>query len=167
LQQVLVAAMEAFPNFRGEASVRTWIASIAVRVVQAHWRRPSRQQVSLELVPEPVTEEGAGQRQAEHREGIRRLYLQLANLSPKKRLAFSLHVLEGRPIAEVATMMQAGQSATKSRVFFARRELLRSAGQDPLLKTLVEESAARGLASKADSSRDSEQATGSKQGGSR
>src|SRR5690349_18280885 len=57
LQTTMIAAVGAFPRFRGEASVRTWITRIAVNVVREHLRRPERtRKVSLELVPEePAT----------------------------------------------------------------------------------------------------------------
>ncbi|MDF1563603.1 MAG: RNA polymerase sigma factor [Deltaproteobacteria bacterium] len=141
LQQVLLAAVAAFPAFRGEASVRTWLAGIAIRTVRQHWRQGApRRRVPLELVPEPEGDpgQGPGPLLADQREGIRRLYEHLEALSERKRIAFVLHVLEGRSIAEVAALMEATLSATKSRVFFARRELVKRARRDPLLSSLVQ-----------------------------
>jgi DNA-directed RNA polymerase specialized sigma24 family protein len=59
-------------------------------------------------------------------------------IAPKKRIAFVLHVFEGRPIEEIATLTGASVTATKSRVFWARRELLKRAACDPMLRELVE-----------------------------
>jgi len=41
------------------------------------------------------------------------------------------------PLEEVAALMGAGVAATKSRVFWARRELLGRAARDPRLRDLV------------------------------
>jgi DNA-directed RNA polymerase specialized sigma24 family protein len=54
-------------------------------------------------------------------------------------VAFMLHVFEGHPLEEVAALTGASLTATKSRVFWARRELWKRASRDPLLKTLIEE----------------------------
>ncbi len=139
LQPVLLAAVSAFSRFRGDATVRTWLAGIAIRIVRHHWRHPDRgRRISLELVAEPeATSPGPGPALADQREGIRRLYQHLEALSAKKRIAFVLHVLEGHSIAEVAALMEASVSATKSRVFFARRELVKRARRDPVLSSLV------------------------------
>src|SRR5512143_4164770 len=40
VQRTFVAAIVAFPRFRGEASVRTWLTSIAVRLAQAQLASP-------------------------------------------------------------------------------------------------------------------------------
>jgi DNA-directed RNA polymerase specialized sigma24 family protein len=61
----------------------------------------------------------------------------LEAIAPKKRIAFVLHVVEGYSLEEVATLMKASRTATKSRVFWARRELLARAGRDALLRDLL------------------------------
>lgn len=136
LQLTLVGAVESFPRFRGEASVRTWLARIAVNVVREHLRRPERKRrVSLELVTEePAAELAPADAITEHRRRLERLYHHLGAVPAKQRIAFVLHVFEGRPIDEVAALMRATQTATKSRIFLARRELLRRARRDPALR---------------------------------
>ncbi len=42
LQETFVAAIHAFPRFRGEASVRTWLHQIAVNVARHHLRSARR-----------------------------------------------------------------------------------------------------------------------------
>jgi RNA polymerase sigma-70 factor (ECF subfamily) len=139
LQDTLEAVVVAFPGFRGEASVSTWMARIATRTAYHHLRRPeARRRAPLELLDgndgldAPPTERLAATRRA-----LRATYRHLGEMAPKKRIAFVLHVFEGRPIAEVAALMGATQAATKSRVFFARRELLARARRDPELCDLA------------------------------
>lgn len=140
LQLTLMAAIGAFPRFRGEASVQTWLIRIAVRVVHEHLRRPERRRrVSLELVSAPVDPAAEPDRVVAARRALSRLYDHLDVIGPKKRIAFVLHVFEGHPIEDVAAIMGASRVATKSRIFWARRELLRRARKDPTLRDLVPE----------------------------
>lgn len=141
LQNTFVAAIRAFPQFRGEASVRSWLTRIGIAVFYDHLRRPERRVVQLELVsstPDEASEAGP-ERRAEARRGVERLALHLAAIAPKKRVAFLLHVVDGHPMEEVAALMNASRTATKSRVFWARRELLRRAKRDPLLRDWIME----------------------------
>lgn len=141
LQRTFMAAIRAFPRFRGEASVRTWLVRIAIRTVHEQLRRPERRRrvdvAALELL-EPVEGDRAD-RSVDAKQQVARLYAHLDAIKPKKRLAFMLHVFEGHSIDEVAALTGASRAATKSRVFWARRELFRRAGKDPILKELVEE----------------------------
>jgi RNA polymerase sigma-70 factor (ECF subfamily) len=142
LQATLLAAIQAFPRFRGEASLRTWLARIAVRVFFEDLRRPERQRrVPLEIVPcdEPRDLRQASPRdRADARRQLEGIYGHLATIGPKKRVAFLLHVLEGRSINEVAALVGATVMATKSRVFWARRELMAKVKSDPALCELLD-----------------------------
>lgn len=130
LQQTFVAAVRGFPSFRGEASVRTWLTSIAVRFAQDRSRRALRR---LELVVEPRAEGVDLGRALDDRRRVERLRKVLAAIDARKRTAFVLHVIEGRSVEEVAVLVGASAAATKSRIFFARRELVKKAERDPIL----------------------------------
>jgi len=140
LQQTLIATVESFPRYRGEAAVRTWMARIAVNIVRQHLRRPHRRRVvALELVgEEPQGHSPSPDGAVDHKQQVERLFHHLSAIGPRKRLAFALHVLEGYPIEEVAALMGATSAATKSRVFWARRALLGRARKDPMLRDLLE-----------------------------
>ena len=139
LQSTLMAAIEAFPGFRGEAQVRTWLARIAVRIAQDRLRsaghRLRAQLPDLEHTERHVSPDAEDE--IELRRKIERLELHLSALGPKKRAAFVLHVFEGMPLEEVAALTGSGLAATKSRVFWARRELLKRAARDPWLRELA------------------------------
>ena len=137
LQDTFEAAIAAFPKFRGKASVQTWMARIAVHVAHDHLRRPDRRRaVALELV-EAADRTPQPERMVASRSALERVYHHLAALSPKQRIAFMLHVVEQRPIAEVAALMSATKAATKSRVWLARRAVLKRARHDPTLRELL------------------------------
>jgi hypothetical protein len=58
------------------------------------------------------------------------------------RLAITLHVIDDRPVAEVAKMMDASVVATKTRVWRARRHLEKCARRDPSLEAFLSRRAA-------------------------
>lgn len=139
LQQTLIAATAAFPRFRGEASVRTWLGRIAVHQAYAMLRQPERRRrVPLSLIVDHTESKDVGAERAhEARRRLGRLYEHLDQIAPKQRVAFVLHVIEGHSIDEVTALTGAGVAATKSRVMWARRQLIRKAQRDPLLSDLV------------------------------
>jgi RNA polymerase sigma-70 factor (ECF subfamily) len=130
LQDVFASAIEAFPRFRGEASVRTWLHRIAINVAYSYLRRPRhRSEVSLDEEMRAATP--TPEHEVEQRELALRLYAHLDTLDAPKRIAFVLHVLDELPIAEVAALMGASRPATKSRIFWARRAMQRRLERDP------------------------------------
>jgi RNA polymerase sigma-70 factor, ECF subfamily len=147
IQTTIAAAIVAFPRFRGESTVKTWLCRIATYQVREHWRSPSRRgRAVLELVdddrsgPQPagLSIAGRADAHAEARRRLARIEHHLAALSASKRIAFVLHVIDGRPMEEVADIMDASVAATKSRVLYARRALMAKARRDPLLADLAE-----------------------------
>jgi RNA polymerase sigma-70 factor (ECF subfamily) len=141
VQSTFVAAIRAFPAFRGEAQVRTWLARIAIRTAQERLRTAERRyRGDLPGLEDSRDEQGRAQhveQDIDARRRLARLHEHLCAIGSKKRIAFVLHVIEGMPIDEVAALTGAGVPATKSRIFWARRELLKRAAHDPLLRELA------------------------------
>jgi RNA polymerase sigma-70 factor (ECF subfamily) len=138
LQDTFEAAIDALPRFGAQAPVAIWLSRIAVHVAYDHLRRPERKRrVMLELVGDPPLDEPTPERRLDSRSALVRIHHHLAALSPKKRIAFLLHVVEQRPIAEVAALMSATRAATKTRIWLARRALLARARRDPTLTDLL------------------------------
>ncbi len=138
IQDAFVEIFRSLAGFRGEASLSTWVARCTVRVAYAHFRTKS-------LLPrlEPVTDVGAALPSVEqrllHREAARRLYALIDRLQPAQRVAFTLHALDGQPLKDVASLMDASLVATKVRVYRARSFIERCAKNDPLLREFVVE----------------------------
>jgi RNA polymerase sigma-70 factor (ECF subfamily) len=130
LQDTFAAAIAAFPRFRGEASVKTWLHRIAINTAGMYLRRP-RMRRETPLVGDPPAKDATPAQDVERRELATKLYAHLDALDATKRIAFVLHVLDERPIAEVAAMMGASKAATKSRIFWARRMMVKRLDRDP------------------------------------
>jgi RNA polymerase sigma-70 factor (ECF subfamily) len=71
------------------------------------------------------------------REAWFRLQKLLDRLAPKKRTAFVLHAIEGHPVAEVAELVGSNVPTVKSRIWFARRELVAAMRRDPFFADLL------------------------------
>ena len=144
LQEAFLQVFQSLRGWRAEASLATWIDRIAVRVA---WRYLSQRKAApptLELVEDAVplavvAPPTVGARRVMAREGVRRLYAALDALSPSSRVAFALHEIEGRSMADVASLTGATVTATKLRVWRARRALEAAAAADPVLREMLEE----------------------------
>ncbi|MEM9491548.1 MAG: RNA polymerase sigma factor [Myxococcota bacterium] len=155
LQETFIQVFRSLGSFRGESRLATWIDRIAVRAAYRHLSRSRNQltPVPLDIVDASasgdvpgVGAEPAGRRaepfgQTVAREGVRRLYAALAQLPAKGRIAFALHAIDGRPVAEVARLVAASETATKLRIWRARRALERIAADDPILREFLREDA--------------------------
>ena len=140
VQETFIAVFRGLARFRGDAKLSTWIDRIAVRVVFHHLRGNSnRPTLPLDVVGDIEGNGGSVEDQAHARDGLRRLYDALAELSPESRAAFALFAIDGRSIAEVAQITQSTTVAVKCRIWRARREVMKRAAQDPVLAELVTE----------------------------
>jgi RNA polymerase sigma-70 factor (ECF subfamily) len=140
VQETFIAVFRGLAKFRGESRLSTWIDRIAVRVAFDHVRTRGRIPVSLALAGEDLPEfrdASIPDAQAIAREGLRRLYGALAQLTPEARVAFSLYAIDGRSIAEIAKLIGTSVVTAKLRIWRARRELMKRAAEDPVLKELL------------------------------
>jgi len=139
VQTVFLEAISAMTRFRGEASFKTWLLSIAVHVGQHYLRAGKvRRHVPLDLVPEEaVRRDPDFARELDERRLAPELHRLLDRVAPKKRIALVLYVVEGHSVEEVASLMGASQTATRSRIFFARRELRKLLTADPRMAAHV------------------------------
>lgn len=137
VQETFIAVFRGLAKFRGESRLATWIDRIAVRVALDHVRTRGRVPVPLGVIDSDVADHSIPDAQAHARDGLRRLYNALAQLSPEQRIAFSLYAIDGRSIAEVAKLVGTSQVTAKLRIWRARRELEKRAAADPVLRDLL------------------------------
>jgi RNA polymerase sigma-70 factor (ECF subfamily) len=145
VQTTFLEALSNLSRFRGEAKLSTWLCRIAVHVAHHHLRAGKvRRHVPLELVADGgdaapgLTTSSRVDETIDRRRLALKLHKLLDRIAPKKRIALLLYVVEGRSVEEVAALMGATQTATRSRTFFARRELRSLIDSDPELCELAE-----------------------------
>ena len=137
VQDAFIEIFRSLAGFRGDARLGTWIDRITVRVACAYLGRRRPPAVRLEAVPDLSAADPSAEERAFAREASRRVYGLLERLEARQRVAFALHVLDGRSMADVARVTESSIVATKVRVFRARRELERRAARDPLLSSYL------------------------------
>lgn len=144
LQEAFLQVFQSLRGWRAEASLATWIDRVAVRVAYRYLSQRGRrvQTTALEDDEAPalaVVGDGPTARRQLARDGVKRLYAVLDELSPAARLAFTLHEIDGRSLAETAELVGASVTATKLRVWRARNRVQAAAASDPVLQQFLEE----------------------------
>ncbi|HEY5952149.1 MAG TPA: RNA polymerase sigma factor [Kofleriaceae bacterium] len=139
VQETFIAVFRGLARFRGDSKLATWIDRIAVRVVFHHIRSRGKTPIPLDLIGDVEGNGGSADAQAHARDGLRRLYAALSELTPEARTAFALFAIDGRSITEVAQLTQTSFVAAKCRIWRARREIMKKAKEDPVLSELVKE----------------------------
>jgi len=137
VQETFIAVFRGLARFRGDSRLSTWIDRIAVRVVFEHIRERGRLPIPLGVVDDETLGSPEIDAQAHARDGLRRLYAALGELVPEQRLAFALYAIDGRSIADVARLTGVTSVTAKVRIWRARRELMKLAAEDPVLKEQV------------------------------
>ena len=144
MQETFIQVFRSLKGFRGEARLATWIDRIAARVAYRYLAHKKGQALSVSLEDEVA---GPGIEPADRmlaREGVRRFYGALGELSPAARIAFTLHEVDGRSVAEVAELVGTSVTTAKLRIWRARRALMKRAAADAVLAEFMrdEEAAA-------------------------
>lgn len=115
VQETLIAAYDAFPSFRFEGSVRSWLYGIARRICGRHNEMKNRRQARLRLVHD--TGRGADVSElAIERERAIRARAALASLKPSEREAVVLRYDAGLSFREVAEACGVDEAAARKRV---------------------------------------------------
>ncbi|BCO67852.1 hypothetical protein MINTM007_24630 [Mycobacterium intracellulare] len=121
-QETFLRAIGAIERFSGRSSARTWLLSIARRVVADHIRQlQSRPRAALGADPEHVVR---GDRNARGFEDLVEVTTMIAGLNPEQREALLLTQLLGLPYADAAAVCGCPVGTIRSRVARARDALL-------------------------------------------
>jgi RNA polymerase sigma-70 factor, ECF subfamily len=135
IQETFIEAFAAVGSFRGASTLHTWIDTIAARVCYRHLARPRSAPLADERDERSLCD--YTERQADARTALRQLYAMLDRIEPKYRIAYTLHVIDGRPLAEVAKIARCSLMAVKNRVWRARQLVHARAHHDPVLRDFV------------------------------
>jgi RNA polymerase sigma-70 factor (ECF subfamily) len=139
LQEAFIQVFQSLRGWRAEASLSTWIDRVSVRVAYRYLSQRGRRIPTEPLIDEETIPggEATDDRRQLARDGVRRLYAVLDELGAAARLAFTLHEIDGRPLAEVADLVGSSVTATKLRVWRARGKVEAAAAADPVLREFL------------------------------
>lgn len=128
VQHIFLDVHRALPRFRGEAAFSTFLHRIVVNVACEHLERRRRggglvlEEQHLDELIDPTD---SPELRARQRQELSMAWRQLEELSPKRRIAFVLVVVEEMSLREAAALAGASPDAVKQRVLEARRDLNR------------------------------------------
>ena len=140
VQEVFVQVHKSLGRFRNESRLSTWIYRIAVNVVLMHRRAARSRPLSIAPSPENtlVDEAGPPDEQLARRRRVEALYRVLDRVSEKKRSVYILHEIEGLSPSEIASIVAAPVLTVRTRLFYARREVVELLESEPALAGLID-----------------------------
>jgi RNA polymerase sigma-70 factor (ECF subfamily) len=140
VQEVFVQVHKSLGSFRSQSRLSTWIYRIAVNVVLMYRRARRSRPVSVFPPEEPTSADSSPppDEQLARRRRVDAFYRVLDRVGEKKRTVYVLHELEGLSPAEIATIVAAPVLTVRTRLFYARREVLALLAREPTLAGLIE-----------------------------
>src|SRR5690606_3717629 len=145
VQEVFLQVHRSVAAFRGTSRFSTWLYRVTVNVVLMH-RRAQRSRPSLSQdseAPPAIAGRPLPDDLVARDARIRAFYRVLDRLSEKKRTVFILHEIEGVLPAEIATLVGAPVLTVRTRLFYARREVIDLLSEEPELRARSSELEAR------------------------
>ncbi len=138
MQETFIQVFRGLRGFRAEARLSTWIDRITVRVAYRYINRSKKIPTPIDEYDHLQSSEPAPSSLAASRQAVDHLYSALSQLPASSRIAFALYEIDGKSVAEVASIVGAAKSATKLRIWRARRALMKIASSDPVLAEFLD-----------------------------
>lgn len=123
-QETYLRAFGSLPRFAGRSSSRTWLLSIARRVLVDHIRATSTRPRIVRAEWEPIADEHAARQDGAGFEDIVEFQMLLAGLDPQRREILVLTQILGLSYQEAAEVCGCPVGTIRSRVARAREDLL-------------------------------------------
>jgi RNA polymerase sigma-70 factor (ECF subfamily) len=120
-QEAFIAAWRQLPRLREPERFEAWLQRIAVNAARQTIRSSRRRRIRE--IPSSTVVALAERAAPAERDDAAILDAALATLPVDQRAILVLHHLEGRPLAEIATILDVPIGTAKSRLFAARRAL--------------------------------------------
>ena len=120
VQDVWLKVWKGLPDFNRQSQVKTWLYRIAVNAALDHYRKGKKTNRETELKPDAP---GPDRRESDllYRDLVQK---GLDKLSEKHRVVVVLADLEELPLHDVARITKTSEGTIKSRLHYARKELL-------------------------------------------
>lgn len=140
VQEVFIQVHKSLPTFRSEARLSTWIFRIAVNVVLMHRRASRTRPLMLVSKGEPTLIDTAGlpDDHLARQRRVEALHRLLEQVGEKKRIVYYLHEIQGLSPQEIAHVVDAPVLTVRTRLFYARREVLALLRSEPALAAIAD-----------------------------
>lgn len=134
VQDTFIEIFRSIRSFRGESRLTTWLYRVATNVALQKLRHRKRSHEDVWAMPPEEATHLTPERDAAAHEAARRVTRLLDRLSPKKRIVFVLHEIEGLDAPEIAKIVSSNSLTVRTRLHYARKEFYRLAMIDRLLE---------------------------------
>ena len=130
VQETLVRAFQGRGRFRGEASIRSWLFKIQVRLATEPARWQKRERLSAPTAAEVPDQLAPLPEQATLSRELRdRLAEAMERLTFRQRTALHLRAVEGLDYGEIAKVLGGSRAASRMLVLAARQKVLARMGR--------------------------------------
>lgn len=138
-QLVFIAIQRSLHTFRGESKLSTWIFGVASRVVMTQLRSWRRHRRLLEAVSQSAehVHTKTPESSAETRQELLRVWRCLMRVSPKKRVVYLMHEVEGLSGQEISVALQIPVATVWTRLHHARKELQKALERQAVRETML------------------------------
>jgi RNA polymerase sigma-70 factor (ECF subfamily) len=139
VQEVFLQVHRSIRDFRHGARFSTWLYRVTVNVVLMHRRAAKSRPIFGEAPESLMAVDGrpCADEQLERARRVQAFHRLLDRLSEKKRVVFVLHELEGLSPGEIAKIVGSPVLTVRTRLFYARRELIALLAEEPSLAGLA------------------------------
>ncbi len=134
---VFVRALGSAADVRDAAALKGWITIIAVNVARSAIKRRARSKWLWFLPAEEVPDAPADERDDDARETLKALYAVLDRLPADERVPFSLRIIEGMELTDVASATGVSLATVKRKISRAEQRFLALAERNLLLRSWV------------------------------
>ncbi len=125
MQEAMIAACRALPDFRGDAKLSTWVYRIALRDAgEIRNRRTRRDETSSEDLAQRAAHSPPVDEQAATRQRAAQLHRAMGKLNPAEREVIALFAVDGMKHPEIAALLDIPEGTVWSRLHLARKKLL-------------------------------------------
>lgn len=138
-QEVFLQVHRSLKDFRHGSRFSTWLYRVTVNVVLMQRRKQRSRPVLVEAGEDTVCEcsRPLPDEQIAQRRRIDALLRIVERLSEKKRTTYLLHDLEGLAPADIARLVGAPVLTVRTRLFYARKEIVGRMNEEPSLRALA------------------------------
>jgi RNA polymerase sigma-70 factor, ECF subfamily len=139
VHQVFLHILSSIRKLKSAASLEEWISGIAVNTVRREIRNRRYRRILVPMASPPEMECSNPRAAPDANLFAMRFFAALNQMRAEDYVIFTLRFVEGNSLGEVAAAGGYSLSTAKRRLGRARREFLKRAAKDPVLKSFIEE----------------------------
>ncbi|MBN2529055.1 MAG: sigma-70 family RNA polymerase sigma factor [Deltaproteobacteria bacterium] len=141
LHNVFIEAFSSTSSIRDDSRLKSWLTSVAVYTAIAHIRKSSRKRWLVFSEPEQLPDVPIKDVEVEKRQALTQVYEVLDKMSVKERIPFSLRIIDGMPLQDVADACGVSLATIKRRIAKSKKRFAVLAKNYPLLDELMDDDA--------------------------